>query len=410
MKRFPAILLAAAMLAGCGGAGRPAVPILETVRSGTLEWAGPTPVLHLSGSPYSLGYQHGSLMRTQVRASVANIMAFADRELGILGLRRVMARRALDRAWRRMEPFVPDRYLEEMQGLADGAGIPLKTLQRVHALPDLTSIGCASFAAAGPATADGRLIHMRNLDWSIRSDVQKHAALFVVHPKKGRAFVNIGWLGFIGVISGVSEKGISVAEIGAESAEASLDGIPMPFLQRRILEEADDLKQAVALIRTGPRTVGYNYVLADAPRKEAVALETNRSRCAEFWMNREKRNAWSVTVPDVILRADWAVNPDVRDRQWACRGDPSQPGLESPVGSSAYDVRYRGLAALLERFHGRLDAESAMAIAAAVSSGNNIQTFVVSYPELWVATARGRKAASGTVFRSVDLRDLFRNE
>lgn len=398
-------LCVAVLLAGC--ATLPRTPILQTVPLGELTWAGDLPVLHLRGTPYEMGYQHGSLRRREVRGSVKNILAFADRQLGIPGLGRFFARRALDQAWRRMSPHVPDRYLEELEGLADGADLSLRELQRVHALPDLTSTTCASFSAAGPATSDGRLIQIRNLDWAIQSDVQRYAALFVYHPIRGHAFVNVGWLGFIGVISGMNEAGLSVSEVGAESAEAGLDGVPMPFLLRRILEESDDLRGAVEIVRVGPRTMGYNYLFSDAKARQAVALETNRSRSAVFWMGQEPEVRAAVRVPDAIFRSDWALDPDVRDRQRASRGNPRRPGLELPFGSSAYEIRYRGQAALLERFHGRIDPEVAMAIAASIAPTSNLQSIVYAYPELWVATARGRRTAAEEGYRSVDLPELF---
>lgn len=41
------------------------------------------------------------------------------------------------------------------------------------------------------------------------------------------------------------EKGISVAQIGAKTVDKTLRGIPMPFLLRRVLEEASDLEEAI---------------------------------------------------------------------------------------------------------------------------------------------------------------------
>lgn len=397
----------AVALCGCAG-GRKEGPILATVPLGRISAVGRWPVLHLSGSPYEMGYQHGSMLRSRVRQSVANAIAFADRQLGIPMMGRWVVRRKLDQAWRKMRPHVPDWYLEEMEGLADGAGVPLKVLERIHAVPDLTSVTCASFAAAGPATAEGRLIHARNLDWAIQSDVQEHAALFVHHPRGRQAFLSIGWLGFIGVISGINEVGISVGEIGAESTETSLAGVPMPFLQRRILEEARDLKEAVRIVESAPRTVGYNYLFADARQKQAAALETTRNRCAVFWLDSEPQAPFSVPVPAAIFRSDFALDAGVRERQLASKGDPSQPGAESPVGSSAYDIRYRGQGLLLRQFSGRIDPEVAMAVAAAVAPGSNIQSMVFAYPQMWVATAEGRQPAARSGYQEVDLGELFR--
>ena len=374
---------------------------------GRVSRVGDLPVLHLRGSPYDMGYQHGSLLRGQVRASLANAMAFANRQIGVPGVGRWMVRRRLDRAWRQMEPFIPARYLEEMEGLADGAEIPLKVLQRVHAIPDMTSVTCASAAASGSATREGRMIHIRNLDWAIQSDVQRYAALFVHHPAGQHAFVNVGWLGFIGVISGVSDRGISVGEIGAETQDAGLNGVPMPFLQRRVLEEADDLREAVSVVCDSARTVGYNYLFADALNSQAVALETTRTHCSVFWMDAEPEIPFAVRVPNMILRSDFSVDAEVRAKQLAAKGNPSKPGLESPLGSSAYDVRYWGQGLLLQKFHGSIDPEVAMAIAGSIAPSSNMQSIVTAYPQMWVATAQGRRPAAQGPYQEVDLEALL---
>ena len=403
----------ALLLSGCA-APQKLQPILETIPPAELTWAEDLPIIHLSGSPYAMGYQHGSVLRKQVQASVANVMAFVNRGLGIPVVGGWLARRALDRAWAKMEPFIPTRYSEELEGLADGAGIPLKTLRRVHALPERMATTCASFAAFGQATQDGRMIQARNLDWAIRADVQRYAAVFVHRPAGRIPFVSAGWLGFMGVISGINRQGISVGEIGAGTADSTLEGIPMPFLLRRVLEESDRLDQAVSLVQAAPRTGGYNYLFADAAEKKAAALETTRRRCAVFWADQEgekaRDNPYAVLVPNAIFRSDWALDPEVRDSQWACGGNPKRPGLEPPIGSKAYGVRYWGQGQLIRRFYGKIDPETAMAIARAIAPSSNIQSVVYAFPEMWVANAAGRKAAALGKYVQLDLRDLLKKE
>ena len=345
------------------------------------------PVLFLNGSPYQMGYQQGTLMRREVQASINNIMAFADRQLKVPGIGKMVVRRRLDKAWKEMKPHVPDRYLEEMQGLADGAGIPLRTLERVHALPDLTSVTCASSAVAGASTADGRMIQIRNLDWAIQSNVQRYAALIVYKPAGKRPFVSVGWLGFIGVLSGINQSGISVAEIGSETKDTNLRGVPMPFLLRRVLEETDDLKGAAKIIETGPRTVGYNYLFADAKARAAVAIETTRQHSAVFPMDSQS----------CLVRADYPLDPVIRGLQVE----------ESPEKTKAYRIRYRGQEQLLERFRGKIDPEIAMAVAAAIAPSSNIQSVIYAYPQIWVASASGRRPAAQRTYLQVDLEDLF---
>jgi len=393
------------LVSGCATSGRAA--LAEAISKGRVEQIGELPVLHLTGSPYEMGLQHGALLKEEVRASVANISAFSKHALGLPLVGGWFVNRRLDRAWRKMLPHIPERYIEELRGLSRGSGIPMKTLQRIHALPDLTSTHCASFAAFGGATQDGRLIQIRNLDWSIRSNVQKYAALMVHHPEGYEPFVNIGWLGFIGVISGISQEGISVSEIGAETVDQDLRGTPMPFLLRRVLEESKDLDRAVQVIDAAPRTGGFNYLFADAKVPTAVVLETTRRYSRIFWADQEKAGPHRYFVANAIFRSDFALDLDVRDLQLACNGNPRKPGLESPEGASAYEIRYLKQGKLLTAHHGAVTPEVAMEIARAIAPSSNIQSVVYRYPDLWVATAEDRTPAAQREYQRFDLKALL---
>ena len=177
----------------------------------------------------------------------------------------------LGSSWRKARPYIAPAYLEELRGLAEASGVALRELYLVHAIPDRT-YSCSNFAAWGQATAGGQLIHMRNLDWTVETGIQDHAVVFVVHPAGKQPFVNVGWAGFIGVLTGVNAAQISIGQVGAETVDATVRGEPMVFLMRRILEEAEDLDEVAALIRNARRTVGVNYVVADAKAKRGIVL------------------------------------------------------------------------------------------------------------------------------------------
>ena len=123
-------------------------------------------IAYLEGSPYELGQQHGELLREAVREQISRTLQYIRSYLKIPVLRIWLGNWWLDRPWMVTRRFVPADYLEELRGLADGSGVPLRELWRFHALPDRT-YACANLAAWGRATADGRLIHTRNLDWNI---------------------------------------------------------------------------------------------------------------------------------------------------------------------------------------------------------------------------------------------------
>jgi len=378
-----------------------------TASAAHLEHQDGLPIVYLEGSPYELGRQHGELLRPLVQHSVQETLGYFRGYLKLSVVGRWIVNWWLDRPWALAMPSIPSDYLEELRGLADGSGVPLRELWRLHAIPDRT-YACSSFAAWGRATADGALIQARNLDWNVHVGIQRYAAVFVVRPRGKHAFVNAGWAGFIGVLTGVNDREISIGQVGAATLDVNPRGIPMTFLMRRVLEEADRLDAAVALVRQAPRTVGVNYIIADAKAKRAVAMETTARDVAVFEANdaREHRVSYAKPLVDVVLRSDTAMNSRIRGRQLASKGEPAQPGLERPSGS-AYTVRYRGQAEAITAHYGRLDAEAAITIARSAAPPSNVQSVVIAWPYLWVANAHGTIPAAQTTYHRLDLQKLF---
>lgn len=377
------------------------------VEAGHVEHHDGLPIVYLNGSPTELGQQHGELLKVEVRESVNHILEYFYRYLKIPLLRSMLVNWWLDRAWSYARPFIPHEYRAELEELAKASGVSLKDLWRFHAIPDRT-YACSGLAVWGQATSDGRLIHTRNLDWNIDAGIQRYATVFVVRPIGRHAYVNVGWAGFVGVLTGINDQHISIGQIGAETTDLTYAGLPMSFLMRRVLEEADDLEEAIRLIREAPRTVGVNYVVADAKVKRAVVIETTRSHVAVFEANDLKEHgvSYSRPVPDAVFRADTAVDPTIRDQQLASGGNPRQPGLEPPTGS-AYETRYLGQAAGILAHYGSIDEEIAKEIAKAVAPSSNVQSVVFAWPNLWVANADGTTPAAHTPYHHLDLHELF---
>jgi hypothetical protein len=367
--------------------------------------------VHLTGTPYELGLQHGRALRDEVRGSLAQVLGYFRRYLKVPLVRRWLVNGWLDRVWRAERPFVAQEYLEELRGLADGSGVALRDLYRLHAIPDRT-YSCASFAAWGKSTAQGRLIHLRNLDWKMEAGIQRYAAVFVVRPTGKRAFVNVGWAGVIGVLTGINDARISIGQIGAETADARFDGKPMAFLMRRVMETATTLEEASSQMTSARRTVGVNYVIADAKIPRAIALETTARHARAFEADDALEHAVHYARPmaDAVFRADTAMDQTIRERQLASHGNPTRPGLEDPMGSSAYDTRYLGQAAGLHAHAGGLDGEKAQEIARAIAPSSNVQSVIMAWPDLWVANADGLTRAAHTPYHYFNLIELLKKK
>jgi len=64
-------------------------------------------------------------------------------------------------------PYIPQRFIDEVKGIADGSNglVSEQLLIRINMVPELTQAACTIFGAFGSATADGKLYHLRALDW-----------------------------------------------------------------------------------------------------------------------------------------------------------------------------------------------------------------------------------------------------
>ncbi len=261
---------------------------------GYLEKVGTQLVLHLKGSPEEMGRQHGVLLKDHIAQVIKGIN-------GKAGESGMMAEATLDMVWRHQTPFIPERYVNEMRGLAEGCGIDFDTIRRANSIPEL--FHCSGFALFGTATIDGTLYHGRILDYGVDLGLQDHAVVIIAEPDGYIPFVNVTYAGFIGSVTGMNLKQVSFGEMGGR-AVGPFDGVPMAFLMRRGLEEAKTLDEARALFASSSRTCEYYYVIADAKIPSALGVSAT-SRKIEFVGPNEAKGPLSVPIKDaVVLSAD----------------------------------------------------------------------------------------------------------
>ena len=216
-------------------------------------------ILILQGTPYQMGYQHGVLLKSAVREMIDKVLAISfSQQPGWI-----------DKAWEQLKDFIPPRYREEMRGLADGSGVSLKKIELANIFPEL--FHCSGGVFFGKATLNGEFFHIRILDYMTEPNFQKDAVVMVVKPQKGNAFISAGFAGFIGSVTGMNVQGITIGEMGGKGF-GKWKGIPMAFLFRKALEEANTFEEAVKIFRDSPRTCEYYYVISEARKKKAIGI------------------------------------------------------------------------------------------------------------------------------------------
>ncbi|MBN2330166.1 MAG: peptidase C45 [Candidatus Omnitrophica bacterium] len=221
-------------------------------------------VLHLKGNPYELGRQHGVLLRDLVKSNLLNITDNQD-EKG-KSKEYLLYKMLRGGMHNKLKPHIPERFMEEMRGLADGAGLEFDDVLAGNLFPE--AFHCSGIALMGKATHDGSLYHARLLDYMTDAGLQDHAVIMMVEPDGQNTFVNVSYAGFIGSITGMNEQQITIGEMGG-GGQGHWDGMPMSLLIRDALERASDLTKALSIFHNTPRTCEYYYVISDAKIPDA---------------------------------------------------------------------------------------------------------------------------------------------
>ncbi len=369
------LLLAIAFAAPATAQDTPAPRTVARCGPGFLEDVGGYRVLHLKGTPYAMGYQQGVLLKDEIRAQVRYLFDVKAKELDLeLFGRKVEPKAIIKVIAEGQRKFVPERFYEEIQGVADGSGMTFDEILVANFIPEL--FHCSGFALSGSATKDGTLYHGRVLDYGTDWKLQEHAVLVVAEPEGRNAFVNVTYAGFVGSVTGMNAERVAIGEMGGGGL-GHWAGVPMSFLVRMALEDADSLDQAVAVFRDNPRTCEYYYVISDGETGRAVGMEASWHAFATVAMGAAHPRL-SHAVPDAVLLS---------------AGD-----------------RYEELARRAKAGHGTFDAESARRLMdrpVAMKSNLHSVLFAPADTRLWVANASadGRPAAEQPyhAFRLTDL-------
>ncbi|MBW4464620.1 MAG: C45 family peptidase [Pegethrix bostrychoides GSE-TBD4-15B] len=239
-------------------------------------------VVWLQGTAYEMGFQHGTLLHDEIASMGEKIIDSLDIAGRGLGLSRL--------AERRSSPEIA----EECRGLADATADLGMTYDSCMALafgdvfqelflytvPVLMfNDGCAQFAAAGAATADGRLYHGGTLDNDKKpiSYWINNSTVFVRQPNGEIPHVFIGVPGMVWPNAGLNDEGLSIALDTAHPN--SLDDLNLEaggsnvLMMGEIMRRARSLDDAIEIFEANPRMRANLILVGDGKAKRAGVFE-----------------------------------------------------------------------------------------------------------------------------------------
>ncbi len=303
--------------------------LLKEHGAGYLEQIGDTRVLHLKGSYYDMGFQHGTLMKEEIFDAAKRIQL-----VGRMGWKKNFEK-SLEEAWERSKAHIPEKFKQEMQGLSDATGMSVEQVRGFTLFSEL--FHCSGFALWGKATADGELLHGRVLDYMRYAGLDRYALVIVHEPEGANAFANVAYSGMLGCVTGMSEKQIGIGEMGGGGSE-QWDGMPMALLLRECLETADTLADVRRILTETPRTCRYFYVISDAKAKEgrgdAFSVDASPEKI-QFVEQNEKDGKFYRPFEDAVLISG--------GERYGCLADRVEKMYGKITPQIALDIMARGV-------------------------------------------------------------------
>jgi hypothetical protein len=232
----------------------------------------PFPFVAVSDPPYERGVQYGKAVAERVKRSIGLYGGTLD-ELGFTSSEKA---RLIGQFAKEIAAFGA-HYLEEMRGIADGAGVCLDDIVMVNARTEIVAQarreknrpeadddavdGCTGAIILPERSSTGRLIHGQNWDW--RAECADTAIVLRVSRDDGPDFVTFVEAGGL-ARCGMNAAGIAITANYLESErDYRQSGIPLVLIRRKALEQRH-FAMAVRAVATTPKACSNNMMLSTA--------------------------------------------------------------------------------------------------------------------------------------------------
>ena len=239
------------------------------------------PTLDLAGSPAQIGAAHGEAQRERIRE-------YCDRFLSSL-LSGTQVKVTEAELWAQWSPQVaanqreaPD-LVEEMRGIARGAGVSFERIFLLNSLLDLNSFryldlarsfaGCSTFAVVSEADTGKTLIGQT---YDMPEFHQNYLTVLRLEPAQGPRQLIFTFSGIVGA-AGLNEEGLALNINYLSPRDVGL-GRLHSVVVRQVLA-ATQLADALTPVATPPRAGGAHFLIADRDGN-VISVETTAKRFA----------------------------------------------------------------------------------------------------------------------------------
>jgi len=283
----------------------------DFLKDGWLEVQNEVKILHVSGSNYEMGFQHGLLLKEEVKENLRAFLNYSNVSFD-----------DLLNIWNIMKNYIPQDYIDEIQGIADGAEVNFEEIAAANMVIIVGDIGCFGISAWGNATKDGKLYHTRSFDqpFNIKDPetgkyAHENSVLIVRHPDNGYASLSPSIAGSMHGGGGFNEQGIAIGQQVCWSKDYTLHGIPGQFRVQMVLDHASNISEAVEILTT-KKDLGWNFIVSDSKTPIGYAVETT-ANYTYFGTcdNPTEGNHPFWNIDNVVRRTNFFINTDTANTQ-----------------------------------------------------------------------------------------------
>jgi isopenicillin-N N-acyltransferase-like protein len=229
------------------------------------------PLIETRGKPRERGRQYGEQAAARVKLGIEHYSVQLEKnQLSWQNIREITGK---------YEPTIAAfdaDYIEEMQGIAEGAGVEYAAILLLNARTELLKLaqrrqkgqsmpedpdGCTGVVVMPTASASGRLIHAQNWDW--KAECVETAVILKVHREDGPDFVTFTEAGVLARF-GFNSVGISIT---GNYLECERDyrqfGVPLALIRRNVLEQKQ-LAVAMKAVYATQKSASNNIIVSHA--------------------------------------------------------------------------------------------------------------------------------------------------